>query len=220
MKSKRQQTRITVPGRDAPKSWRSSWLRRNFLVQPNPGATLEPAQVLAVHQVPAQTVAIVRRLEACPFRLTKGKVDDLDLPALPDWWHDPNGTAGALEWDWGWNVGRLSPDDQVNGVLPGFIRWTPLGWGPSLFGPVTWEWSDKHQRLTGYPQTSVHHTTTRYVVEGPSLIWLVAFITTGRPPAPNENVPDLPFGESFGSMEGVDVPADAFHKSPARWLIP
>lgn len=70
--------------RDAPRAWRSSYVRRDVPILPDNvvWGMVDAGILLARHIVPARTISVVRRLTAYPFRLgTMG----IDFDPTPDW---------------------------------------------------------------------------------------------------------------------------------------
>lgn len=222
---KRRDSKIleAAPGVQIPKGWRSSFLRRDMPVLA-PNLPPEYALCLGRHVIPTQTVSIVRRIEAEPFdppvekSLVTGVTKAWKLGTVPDWWHMPGLQPGVPEWDWQWNIGHVGNVGPWIDRLPGSLIQSPvLGRIKDLLGEVQFDYCDDWQRLASWPNGPIHHTPARYFVQGPQVIFLFAIVFANPDGGPSP-MPRVPFGMSFGSIEGIDVPAREFLASPHRWL--
>lgn len=214
------------PARDTPIAWRSSFVRRRTpeLLQIAWG-TVDAAQLLARHIVPARTIAVVRRITAQPFKRTLDEENNGEIVTYdptPDFWY--NSSIVGAKFDWGWNVGRCGISARTTSIFPGAIVQAPLGRVRDILqGLFRFDYCDGWQRLSDAGGLAQHAPATRYIVEGPAVISLWATVTLDGwlpVPEPPPKLPFCPLSGSFGSLEGIDIPVDRWLDNPAQWLIP
>jgi len=148
------------------------------------------------------------------------------FPVLPDQaeeLQDPTADE-PLRWRWRWVLGhREASNGPPPFAPPGALIQVgqPAEIYPRIAGLMsTHLFHGEPQTMHGsFQAAAAHGTDTRYVVEGPAVVMLVALVSGGRLDLVGAQL-EIPFGNTYGSLEGVDVETDDFLRSPVRWLVP
>ncbi|MDD4061825.1 MAG: hypothetical protein PHW08_14140 [Kiritimatiellae bacterium] len=206
-------------GRDFPTAWRSSFINRQIPpVQQGAWGSTDAAILLGKHIVPSRTVAVVRRITAKPFKYDRQQ-GLIVWDASPGWWFPSGMGVFGMWWNWQWNLARAPLDPRTRVIQPGFLLQAPPGRIRDVLGHQVFEFAENGwQSLTDDGTLTMSGTDTRYIVEGPQVVMLWAIVTVEN--RQQGKLPDIPFASSFGSLEGIDVPIDAWKASPSQWLIP
>ena len=223
----RRRNRKIVEGRGLPQAWRSSFAKYGppQLREDEEGNVSPYAQFLAFHSVAAGKVSLVRRIEVAPTLAKRGESPIYRWPDLPEQGDELQtpGLDPALMWHWRWVLAHREADNLFDNTDPGAILQFAIGQDPwtILNGLATLhDFHGSPQRMHGgYMQACAHGTGTRFVIEGPRVMALVALVSGGALNLGGEQE-KLPFGNSYGSLEGIDLDTDEFMRSPVRWLVP
>lgn len=189
-----------------PQAWRQSYCRRKALDVPVRPAGFE---IVAVRFVPADMVAIVRRIEVAPFahNLATGEIT---FRNEPQWWEPPVDENPRVFWRWSFVEANDSQTGTNLGLPVGIKIPVPAG-GPYWLeqqGATISTNLGTPSELTG-AFAAIHHSNVRFAVKGPRLMGLVvewdqSAIVAAPPPG------RLLIAESFGAWEGIDVPERHF----------
>jgi hypothetical protein len=197
-----------------PQAWRIDYCHRKPLAP-----AVKPAgfQIVAVRFVPADVVCVINRIRVAPFRETP-QSGEIDFEDDPQWWEPSVDETPRVFWRWMFVQATDSQTGTNLPVPPGTKIPVPPG------GPY---WTDQQGATVSYPfcppseltgfQGGIHVGSTRIVVRGPRLIgllseWDQSAIVAAPPPG------RYLIAETFGSIEGIDVPEKHFRRDSLALL--
>jgi len=197
--------RPDIPNGQLPIAWREAFCRRKPLP---PAAVAGGAQVIALHLVPAGMISAVTRIQIAPFchDVTQNVIVMAPKNGGPQWWEPIVDPVPRIYWRWMLvedvrdtvGEGKPVPVGTIFNFGPG-QSFSELNSGTLSFplGPPS--------ELTGF-DGAIHFGRTRVLIEGPRVFGL---LTEWNQAAIAPAGPFL-IAQSFGALEGFDIPAKHF----------
>lgn len=197
-----------------PQAWRIAYCHRKPL---DPATKPAGFQIVAVRFVPADTVTLIRAIRIAPFREDPQR-QIIELDDSPQWWEPPVDESPRVFWRWS----LVEASDSQTGTNLGIPIGTKVPVPPG--GPY---WAEQQGATLSYPLSppseltgflaSIHLGQTRVAIRGPRLFGLIAewdqsAIVAAPPPG------RYLIAETFGSIEGIDVPEKHFRRDSLALL--